>query len=69
MEYLCEISRGNFAKVFLQEFLQSFFVKSRIEKDGLRELMHNLAAFSQRKFAFENFCSQRERKNIAFFLG
>ena len=38
-------------------------------KNGLRELTRNLAEFSPRKFAFENFCSQSEREKRAFFLG
>ena len=39
------------------------------KKNGLRELTRNLAEFSPRKFAFENFCSRSEREKGAFFLG
>ena len=37
------------------------------KKSGLRELTRNLAEFSPRKFAFENFCSRREREKKSFF--
>ena len=39
------------------------------KKNGLRELMRNLAEFSPRKFAFKNFCSQSEREKESFFRG
>ena len=44
------VSARNFAE-FLAE-----------KKKGLRELTRNLAEFSLRKFAFENFCSRSERE-------
>ena len=53
----------------LRESSRSFSAKSRGEKNGLRELTRNLAEFSPRKFAFENFCSWSEREKRAFFLG
>ena len=54
---------------FLREFSWSFSAKSRGEKNGLRELTRNLAEFSPREFAFENFCSRSEREKKSFFLG
>ena len=58
----------NFAEK-LRESSRSVSAKSRGEKNGLRELMRNLAEFSPRKFAFENFCSRSEREKRALFLG
>ena len=63
-----EVSARNFAE-FLREFSRSVSAKYRGEKKGLRELTRNLAEFSPRKFAFENFCSRSEREKRAFFLG
>ena len=59
--------RGEMA-AFLRE-PRSFSAKYRGEKNGLCELTRNLAGFSPRKFAFENFCSRSEHKKRAFFLG
>ena len=43
-------------------------MKSRGEKkNGLRELTRNLAEFSPRKFAFENFCKRSEREKKELF--
>ena len=39
------------------------------KKNDLRKLTRNLAEFSPRKFAFENFCSRSERKKRAFSFG
>ena len=66
---VCGETPRKFAE-FLGEFSRSFSAKSLGEKkNGLRELTRNLAEFSPRKFAFENFCSRCERENKAFFLG
>ena len=50
---------------FLREFSRSFSACFRgvsprnvADKKGLRELTRNLAGFSPRKIAFENFCSR-----------
>ena len=39
------------------------------KKSGLFELMRNLAEFSSRKFAFENFVRGVNAKKMFFFLG
>ena len=39
------------------------------KKNGLCELKRNIAEFSPRKFAFENFCLGSEHEKRAFFLG
>ena len=62
--YLREVSRRNSAS-FRGVSARSFAEKTK----GLRELMRNLAEFSPRKFAFENFCSRSEREEKAFGVG
>ena len=54
---------------WLRELSQNICAKLREmsrRKKGLRELTRNLAEFSPRKFAFENFCSRSEREKRAF---
>ena len=57
--------RGVSPRVFA-EFLREI---SRRKIKNLRELTRNLAKFSSRKSAFENFCSRSEREKRALFLG
>ena len=58
------------SRYVLATFLRIFSANSRGEQNGLRELTRNLAEFSPRKFAFENFCSGSEpEKRFFFFLG
>ena len=70
-EYLAKFPGETLQKFadFLREFSRSFSAKSHGEINGLREHPRNLAEFSPRKFAFENFCSWSEREKRAFFLG